>query len=107
MYAVNQLASYTANLSIQHTTILKRVLRYLSGTRTYEITYSSSPQYPALLGYADAAYVNMDDLKSTSRYVFLVRRGAITQRSKKQTTITLLLIEAEYIALSIAAYEAC
>ena len=83
MYAVNQLASYTANLSIQHTTILKRVLRYLSGTRTYEITYSSSPQYPALLGYADAAYVNVDDLKSTSRYVFLVRRGAITQRSKK------------------------
>jgi hypothetical protein len=92
---------------MQHTTTLKRVLRYLSGTRTYRITYSSNPQYLALLGYADAAYVNVNDLKSTSRYVFLVGRGAITQRSKKQTTITLLSIEAEYVALSEAAHEAC
>jgi hypothetical protein len=92
---------------MQHTTALKRVLRYLSGTRTYGITYSSNPQYPALLGYVDAAYANADDLKSTSGYVFLVGRGAITWRSKKQTTIALSSTEAEYVALSEAAREAC
>ena len=106
-YAVNRLASYTANPNMQHTTALKRVLRYLSGTRTYGITYSSNPQCPAILGYADAAYANADDLKSMSGYVFLAGGGAITWRSKKQSTITLSSIEAEYVALSEAACKAC
>jgi hypothetical protein len=106
-YAVNRLASYTANPNMQHTTALKRVLRYLSGTRTYGITYSSNPQCPAILGYADAAYANADDLKSMSGYVFLAGGGAITWRSKKQSTIALLSTEVEYIALSEAACKAC
>ena len=38
-YAVNRLASYTANPSLQHQTALKRILRYLSGTSDYCITY--------------------------------------------------------------------
>ena len=42
-------------------------------------------------------YANTDDYKSTSGYVFLVAGGAITWRSKKQTTI----------ALSEAGREAC
>ena len=52
-------------------------------------------------------YANTDDYKSTSGYVFLVAGGAITWRSKKQTTIALSLTEAEYIALSEAGQEAC
>ena len=58
-------------------------------------------------GYADAAYVNTDDYKSTSGYVFLVGDGAITWRSKKQTTTVLSSTEAEYVALSEAGQETC
>ena len=58
-------------------------------------------------GYADAAYANTDDHRSTSGYVFKVGDGAITWRSKKQTTIALSSTEAEYIALSEAGREAC
>ena len=54
-------------------------------------------------GFADAAFANHDDLKSTSGYVFLASRGAITSKSKKQTTIALSLTKAEYVALSEAA----
>jgi hypothetical protein len=36
-FAVNRLASYTANPSMQHQTAIKSVLRYLSGTRTYSM----------------------------------------------------------------------
>ena len=43
----------------------------------------------------------------TSGYVFIVGGGAITWRSKKQTTIALSSMEAEYIALSEASREAC
>jgi hypothetical protein len=42
-YVVNRLASYTANPSLQHTTALKRILRYLCGTKTYCITYKALP----------------------------------------------------------------
>ncbi len=38
-YAVSRLASYTANPSLQHVGALKRVLRYLQGTKEYGITY--------------------------------------------------------------------
>src|SRR6266850_444911 len=45
-FTVNRLASYTANPSLQHMGTLKRLLRYLSGTRSFGITYSV-PNIPA------------------------------------------------------------
>ena len=112
-YAVNKLSSYTANPSLQHVGAVKRVLRYLKGTKNLAIKYSTSPQENLhendnlFYGYADAGYANTDDYKSTSGYVFIVGGGAITWRSKKQTTIALSSTEAEYIALSEAGREAC
>ena len=93
---------------------MKRILRYLAGTQDHGITYSKTPTSTNLdkgnntfYGFANAAYANHDDLKSTSGYVFLASGGAITWKSKKQTTIALSSTEAEYIALSEAAREAC
>jgi len=112
-YAVNRLATYTANPSLQHVGALKRILRYLAGTKNLGITYSKNLDHDQLstlnlfYGYADAAYANSDDLKSTSGYVFLASGGAITWRSKKQTTRALSSTEAEYVALSEAGRELC
>jgi hypothetical protein len=112
-YAVNKLSAYTANPSLQHVGAVKRILRYLKGTKNLAIKYSAKsdekPQENSNLfhGYADAAYANTDDYKSTSGYVFIVGGGAITWRSKKQTTIALSSTEAEYVALSEAGREAC
>lgn len=58
-------------------------------------------------GYAEAAYNNTDDKKSTSGYVFLMGGGAVTWRSKKQTTIAPSSTEAEYVALCEAGHKAC
>ena len=90
---------------------LKRVLRYLTGTKSYGITYSNSPTFTSsdpnhFHGFADAAFTNQDDLKSTSGYVFRAAGGAITWQSKKQTTVALSSTKAEYIALAEAACEA-
>ena len=109
-FAVNRLASYTANPSMQHFAALKRILRYLAGTTDLGITYSKNAANlsdNSFYGFADAAYANHDDHKSTSGYVFLASGGAITWKSKKQTTIALSSTEAEYVALSEAAREAC
>src|SRR6266852_5279991 len=99
-YAVNRLASYTANPSMQHVAALKRVLRYLAGTRDLEITYKHAPESPeSFEGYADTAYRNRDDGKSITGYVFVAAGGAITWRSNKQSVTAISTTEAEYIAL--------
>ena len=108
-FAMNRLAAYTANLSLQHAKALKQILRYLARTKDLGITYSKVPPNENsnfFYGLADAAYTNHDDRKSTSGYVFLAAGGAITWKSKKQTTIALLSTKAEYVALSEAGRKA-
>ena len=107
-YAVNRLASYMANPSLQHIGALKCILRYLSSTKTHGIVYMALPQEPSFFfGYADASYRNADDRKSISRYVFLAGNGTTTWCSRKQVSIALSSTEAEYVPLSEAVREAC
>jgi hypothetical protein len=107
-FAVNRLAAYTANPSLQHTSALKRILHYLVGTKTYGITYGDISGHPNnFYGFADAAWANLDDRKSTTGYIFLTGNGAITWKSKKQSITAQSLTEAEYVALSEAVCEAC
>ena len=107
-YAVNRLASYTANPSLQHQTALKRILRYLSGTSDYCITYKALPEQSDFFhSYADTAYANADENRSTTGYVFLAGEGAITWSSKQQISMALSSTEAEYIALSKAGHKVC
>lgn len=113
-FAVHRLAAYTSNPTMAHYTAVKRILRYLSGTRDYGITYHADAQWNEVApddlntfyGYADAAFANNDDHRSTSGYVFLANGGAITWGSRKQTTIALSSTEAEYVAISEASREA-
>ena len=61
-YMMSRLSSYTINPTLQHMSALKCVLRYLSGTRSYGITYNSVLGHPNyFFGYADAAFANTDD----------------------------------------------
>ena len=81
-YAVNKLAAYTANPDFKHHGAIKRILRCLVGTKTLGITYKKSHDVTEtdnlFQGYADAAYANVDDFKSTNGYVLLAAGGAIT-----------------------------
>jgi len=107
-YVVNRLAAYTTNPSLQHHTALKRILCYLSGTRTHGITYKALPDRPDFFsGYADAFYGNADKYQSITRYIFLAGEGAITWCLRKQNSIVLTSTQAEYVVLSEAAREAC
>jgi hypothetical protein len=59
-----------------------------------------------IYGFSDAAFASMHNWHSISRYVFLANEGTITWGLKKQATIALSSMEAEYIALSEAGCEA-
>ena len=77
-YAVSKLSSYTANPSMQHVTMLKRVLQYLSGTRSYGIMYHDVLGHPnQFFGYANTSFADANDLKSTTRYVFKMSGSTI------------------------------
>src|SRR5258707_4592507 len=99
-YAVNRLASYTANPDLKHQTALKHVLCYLSGTKDYGITYKNIPNLEFMfLSYTDAAFADREDKKSTSGYVIITAGSAITWKSGKQGLTVQSTTEAEYIAL--------
>ena len=104
-FAVNRLASHTANPSMQHYSMIKRILRYLLGTRDYGITYHKWGCSKQLITYADAAHANADEKKSTTSIVFLSRGGAILWKSKCQTITALSSTKAEYVALAHAGTE--
>nr|GEV32324.1 zinc finger, CCHC-type [Tanacetum cinerariifolium] len=60
-----------------------------------------------ILGYSDTSWINnMEDHLSTSGWVFLLRRDTISWASKKQTCITSLTMEFEFVALAVAGNEA-
>jgi hypothetical protein len=63
-FTISHLSAYTANPMMQHVSMLKHVLHYLLGTRTYSITYNDILGHPNhFLSYADASFTNTDDLK--------------------------------------------
>ncbi|GKE16168.1 hypothetical protein Tco_1423745, partial [Tanacetum coccineum] len=60
-----------------------------------------------LKGYTDASWIsNAEDNSSMSGSVFLLDGGAISWASKKQTCITGLTMESEFVALAAAGKEA-
>ena len=71
----------------------------------YGILYSG---FPAVLeGYNDANWISdLDEIKSTSSYVFTLGGGAIACNSSKQTLIATSTIESKFIALESAGKEA-
>ncbi|MCO5564509.1 hypothetical protein L7F22_018170 [Adiantum nelumboides] len=59
------------------------------------------------MGYTDSDYAgDLDNRRSTSRYVFTMAGGAISWRSRLQTCVTQSTTEAEYVAASEACKEA-
>ena len=106
-YAVQHLSQFTSNPSPAHWSAIKRVFRYLNGTRNYGITYGGGNSIPNLEGYSDADWGNDDlDRKSISGYIFLFGNAPISWASRKQRTVAVSTMEAEYMAASLATREA-
>ncbi len=60
-----------------------------------------------MLGYSDADWGgDLEDRRSTIRFVFMIGGGAISWSSKQQPTIALSTTEAEYMANTQATKEA-
>ena len=107
-FAVSNVGKFSSKPTKDHWVAVKRIIRYLQGTRNYGLKYSyDGSNTSTCIGYSDSDFGgDTDDRKSTSGYIFQVGGTGISWRSKKQTSVALSTAEAEYIALSQAAQEA-
>uniref|UniRef100_A0AAV1UQM3 Reverse transcriptase Ty1/copia-type domain-containing protein n=1 Tax=Peronospora matthiolae TaxID=2874970 RepID=A0AAV1UQM3_9STRA len=90
-FAVSYVSRFMENPQVGNWMAVKRILRYLQGTKSHGICFKSDDKID-FCGYSDADWAgDHADRKSTSGYAFILM-GAPT-------------IEAEYIALSLAIQE--
>ena len=69
-HSISVCARYQSNPKESHITILKRIIRYVSGTLDYGICYSKDSNV-SLAGFSDTDWAgNADDKKSTSGCYF-------------------------------------
>lgn len=105
-FAVNVVSQFCQNPGKAHWIAAKRILRYLKGTKSMKLTYSKESD-EGFVGYSDADWGNDPDTRrSITGYVFKQSGGAISWSCRKQATVALSTMEAEYMAVSAATQEA-
>ena len=107
-YAVSVLSQFTSNPCWEtHWKGIKRVLRYLSGTRDYGLLFKTSrSSVESLHGYTDADFASCPSRKSRTGYVFQIGESTLCWNSRKQNVIALSTCEAEFYALTEGGKEA-
>jgi len=106
-YAVGVLSRHVTCPGNVHMQAVKRVFRYLRGTSHFKLNF----QVDDSITSSTEVYVDSDwagdrtDRKSISGYVGLIDGGAVSWGSRKQTSVSLSTVEAEFIAVSTAVKE--
>ena len=81
------------------------VVGYIKNTLDYGLTYSRDFDLSPT-AFVDADYGGCKDTRrSTSGYVFMMSGGAVSWSSKRQATVALSTVEAEYVAMSRCAQQ--
>ena len=82
---------------VSHLNIVKRIIKYVSGTCDYGLFYSKESNL-SLVGYLDLDWAsNADDRKSTTSGCFYVGANLIAWIIKNKNSISLSIAEAKYI----------
>jgi hypothetical protein len=103
-FAVSTVARFAANPGPVHWEAVKRIYRYLAGTRDLWLTYGEISC--TLEGYADADGSITEDRCAITGYAFLIDSGAVFWSSKRQETVSLSTTESEYVAATHGMKEA-
>ena len=104
-YAISKLSQFSSNPTEQHLQALKRVLRYLKGTKGLGLTYQKDEK-GELVGWTDSSWAcDINDSRSTSGYLLQLNGAAVSWCSQKQPTVAKSTCEAEYMGQSDAGSE--
>jgi hypothetical protein len=98
MQAVGQVARFQATPKESHVLAVKRIFRYLKGTEEFGLWYQKGKDL-SLIAYIDAYWAGcIDDRRSTSGATFYLGECLVSWLRKKQSSVSLSTVEAEYIA---------
>lgn len=105
-FAVGYLSRFMEKPHEVHLAAVKRLLRYVAGTREHGLHYTKQEGALRLVGYSDADMAgDIDTRRSTSGVIFFLGTSPITWQSAKQKVVAMSSCEAEYIAAAIAARQ--
>lgn len=104
MFSVSQVSRFLNNPGPEHWTAVKRIVKYLQGTRGKGIKYSANKLTLKVYSDADIAG-DVDTRRSTTGYVSILASGPVTWTSRRQKCVARSTTEAEYVAASDAATE--
>ncbi|XP_050897384.1 secreted RxLR effector protein 161-like [Lathyrus oleraceus] len=105
MVVASLLSRFVSKPSHLHLRVEKRVLRYVMGTMEHGIRFEKNSKLEAKC-YCDSDWArSVDDMKSTSGYLFNLGSGVISWCSKKQDTVAQSSAEAEYLAVGLATQQ--
>ena len=94
-----------SNPGDDHWHALEGVQHYLEGTMSFGIHYSGHST--VIEGYSDSNQISdIDQIYTTSGYVFRLGGGTVSWRSCKQTILTKSTMEGELTSLDTASVEA-
>jgi len=105
-YAVSMLSRFMKQPRDKHWRFVAQLLKYVKTSRDYSLVYPNSNN-TILTGYSDSDHAgNLGDRKSTSGFIFMLSKSAVSWKCTKQAKVAISSTEAEYIALSQASTEA-
>ena len=87
-----------------HWEAIKKIFRYLKGTKDLWLSYGG--QQKDLVGYVDADGNMAEDRHAISGYAFILNGGAVSWSTKQQEIISLSTTESEYVAATYTSKEA-
>ncbi|CAA7268571.1 unnamed protein product [Cyclocybe aegerita] len=103
-FAVQTISRYASKPGPEHWEAVKRIFRYLSGTKELWLSFGGDTK--GLVGFADADGSMAEDRHAISGYAFLLHGGAVSWSAKCQEIISLSTTESEYVAATQATKEA-
>jgi hypothetical protein len=104
-FAVNTLSQYLVEPRRVHLVAAKHLMRYLKGTLDFGLCYTRDHDF-RLIGYTVSDWAgSVSDRKSTSGCCFSLGLAITSWQSRKQSSIGLNMVEAEYIAACSASCE--
>jgi hypothetical protein len=104
--AVQMIAHFTLDPGSTHLQAIKRVFRYLTGTKHLGLVYRGGPQALQLEAFADADFAGcLQTRRSTSGVLVNLAGAPIFFKSKRQKSVALSTAEAELVALTECARE--
>jgi hypothetical protein len=103
-FAVATVTRFASSPGPTHWEAVKRIFRYLAGTRNLWLSYGETRR--VLEGYADADGSMAEDRRAITGYAFLIDGGAVSWSSKRQEIVSLSTTESEYVAATHGMKEA-